>query len=72
MDAVEVEPLDYTSPVVTPSKYYFAEHFDDADKVKARWIMSTAKKDGADEQIAKYDGEWQVIKSSIFVLSVDL
>lgn len=25
-----------------------------------RWVLSQAKKDGADDDIAKYDGKWQI------------
>lgn len=60
VDVPYEESVDYTSPIVTPNKYYFAEHFDDVDKFKQRWTLSQAKKDGADAEIAKYDGEWQV------------
>jgi calnexin len=27
---------------------------------KLRWVLSEAKKDGADDEVAKYDGEWSV------------
>ncbi|RZC35002.1 Calreticulin domain containing protein, partial [Asbolus verrucosus] len=47
------EPLD-------PGKVYIAEHFDDPDLFVKRWIKSQAKKEGISEDIAKYDGEWQI------------
>lgn len=40
--------------------YYIAENFDDLDKFKRKWIVSQAKKEGIDEELAKYDGIWQV------------
>ncbi|XP_064481946.1 calnexin-like [Ornithodoros turicata] len=39
---------------------YIAEHFDDLDAFKERWVTSEATKDGAEENIAKYDGKWEV------------
>jgi len=50
-----VEDVIYTSP--TPSgNVYFAEHFDDINQFNKRWILSEAKKDDIDDDIAKYDG----------------
>ena len=52
---VGVEELHYVSP--TPQgDVYFAEHFDNPEEFEGRWVRSQAKKDGADEEIAKYDG----------------
>nr|CAG4644111.1 EOG090X09BQ [Lepidurus arcticus] len=56
---VTVEEVPYASPNPMGS-VYFAEHFDNAEDVDARWTKSQAKKDGADEAIAKYDGKWAV------------
>nr|CAD7573989.1 unnamed protein product [Timema californicum] len=54
-----VEDVAYTSP--TPSgNVYFAEHFDDLSNFKKKWIFSEAKKEGIDDDIAKYDGKWEV------------
>ncbi|KAH0808115.1 hypothetical protein GEV33_014666 [Tenebrio molitor] len=47
------EPLD-------PKRIYLAEHFDDLDQFAKRWVKSQAKKEGISEDIAKYDGEWQI------------
>jgi calnexin len=35
---------------------YFAEHFDDVNQFSKKWILSEAKKDDTDDDIAKYDG----------------
>ena len=48
----------YKPPVRPSGDVYFEESFSDSKAVKARWIKSKAKKDGADADIAKYDGEW--------------
>ena len=39
------------------SNIYFEEQFQDKTKW-SRWIKSQARKDGVDETLAKYDGEW--------------
>ncbi|KAL0272731.1 UNVERIFIED_CONTAM: hypothetical protein PYX00_005592 [Menopon gallinae] len=54
-----VVEIPYSSP--TPSgNYYLAENFDDVDKFKRKWTVSQAKKEGIDEELAKYDGVWDV------------
>lgn len=45
----------YTSPILSGFAY-LAEHFDDQDSFTRNWIKSEAKKEGIDEEIAKYDG----------------
>lgn len=50
-----VEDISYRSP--TPSgNVYFAEHFDDIYQFNKKWVLSEAKKDDTDDDIAKYDG----------------
>ena len=59
-DPVKVleEEIIYSSP--TPQgQVYFAEHFDSPDEFEAKWVRSQAKKDEADEDIAKYDGKFK-------------
>lgn len=52
--------LSYESPYADPTKYYFADHFDDQEQFASNWIKSQAKKDDTADEIAKYDGEWDV------------
>ncbi|CAF4107368.1 unnamed protein product [Rotaria sp. Silwood2] len=49
------------------SNIYFEEQFQDKSKW-SRWVKSQAKKDGVDEILAKYDGEWgfEIPQSSIY------
>ena len=47
----------YKPPSRPTGDVYLEESFTDSKAVKARWIKSKAKKDGADADIAKYDGE---------------
>ncbi|KAL3215902.1 hypothetical protein MRX96_033374 [Rhipicephalus microplus] len=51
---------------------HIAEHFDDVEAFKERWVLSEAKKDGAEESLAKYDGKWEVEASSKSHLRGDL
>ncbi|XP_057669252.1 calnexin isoform X1 [Diorhabda carinulata] len=56
-----VPDIQYESPLpLDPKKVYFAEHFDDVDQFNKRWIKSQAKKEGIEEDIAKYDGRWEL------------
>ncbi|KAL7288079.1 hypothetical protein TKK_0017868 [Trichogramma kaykai] len=62
---VEDEPeellVEQKTPYASPQPsghVLLAEHFDDQDQFAKSWIQSKAKKDGIDEDIAKYDGKW--------------
>ncbi|XP_055592497.1 calnexin-like isoform X2 [Uranotaenia lowii] len=59
-DSADVSDISYESPYADPARFYFAEHFDDKDRFESRWIKSQAKKDDIADEIAKYDGEWEV------------
>ena len=55
-----LDDIVYVSP--KPSgNVHFAEHFDDLTQFNKRWILSEAKKDDIDDDIAKYDGMLLVI-----------
>ncbi|EEC05774.1 calnexin, putative [Ixodes scapularis] len=58
----KVEPAeDVVYNVPKPVGFaHIAEHFDDLDAFKERWVLSEATKDGAESSVAKYDGKWQV------------
>lgn len=51
---------------------YFTEAFISQDSFGKRWILSQAKKDGAEESIAKYDGQWAVEEPATSALKGDL
>ncbi|KAF7991457.1 hypothetical protein HCN44_008769 [Aphidius gifuensis] len=55
----EEKVVAYTSPILSGFAY-LAEHFDDQDSFSRNWIKSEAKKEGIDEEIAKYDGTWAI------------
>lgn len=63
---------EYQSPVAQPGKFYFAEHFDNVAEVNKRWTRSQAKKDDTSEDIAKYDGVWEVETPARAILDGDL
>lgn len=54
------EDEKYHSPQISSDKVYLTEHFDDESAFKKKWVKSEAKKQGVDENIAKYDGKWEV------------
>jgi len=50
-----VQKSTYKSP--EPSGFaHLAEHFDSEQRFRNSWVLSEAKKDDIDEDIAKYDG----------------
>ena len=65
----EGEPATGGKPVFKPPKrpskgeVFFEESFSDLTAVKKRWIKSKAKKEGADADIAQYDGMCSVLLS---------
>lgn len=74
-DGITVETVEeelYQSPTVDPKKIYFAEHFDDEAAFKKKWIKSEAKKQGVDENIAKYEGKWEIQSPARRILKNDL
>ncbi|EZA54227.1 Calnexin [Ooceraea biroi] len=56
-DAIQKPP--YKSP--EPSGFaYLADNFDSEERFKDTWILSEAKKDDIDEDIAQFDGIWSI------------
>ncbi|XP_003387493.1 PREDICTED: calnexin-like [Amphimedon queenslandica] len=54
----DVPRATYVVPNKPPGDIYFWETFNDKDAAQKRWVQSKATKDGADSDIAKYDGVW--------------
>lgn len=55
------------------SKFYFIENFDNAEKSNEGWIKSEARKsDDTAEEIAKYDGIWNIESPERIVWKNDL
>ncbi|XP_045521336.1 calnexin isoform X1 [Pieris brassicae] len=62
-DGVTVETVEedsYQTPQIDSKKAYLAEHFDDEEAFKKKWVKSETKKQGVDDTIAKYDGKWEL------------
>lgn len=51
--------VTYKAPIPT-GEVYFAESFDKG--TLDGWVLSKAKKDDTDDEIAKYDGKWEVVE----------
>jgi calnexin len=69
-----VKPLErptYVKPTAN-GNVYFTETFESDEEFKARWVLSRAKKDGADDTIAKYDGQWSIEEPKDVALKGDL
>ncbi|XP_043346834.1 calnexin isoform X5 [Dermochelys coriacea] len=47
-------------PAVPTGEVYFVENFDKG--TLEGWVLSKAKKDDTDDEIAKYDGKWEVLE----------
>ncbi|XP_034825198.1 calnexin-like [Maniola hyperantus] len=75
-DGITIETIEeeeeYQSPQIDPKKVYLTEHFDDEAVFKKKWIKSEAKKQGVDENIAKYDGKWEIQSPARRILKNDL
>lgn len=50
---------------------HFSEFFVTPNVIGKRWIVSTAKKEGVGEEIAKYDGKWEVGTPSVLSIEGD-
>ncbi|XP_026326418.1 calnexin [Hyposmocoma kahamanoa] len=72
VETVEEDQYLYKTPTIDPKKVYLAEHFDNEEAFKKKWIKSEAKKQGVDENIAKYDGKWEIQAPSRKILKDDL
>uniref|UniRef100_A0A4Q8K1V8 U85-Liphistoxin-Lth1a_1 n=1 Tax=Liphistius thaleban TaxID=1905330 RepID=A0A4Q8K1V8_9ARAC len=65
------EEIPYVTPRPT-GNFYLAEHFDDREEFNNKWIVSEAKKDGAEDTVAKYDGKWDIEEAEKSGLAGDL
>ncbi len=55
----EVKP--FQPPSRPEGDVYIAESFSDGEEVWSRWVKSEATKDGADADVAKYDGKRNLV-----------
>ncbi|KZC08876.1 Calnexin [Dufourea novaeangliae] len=66
-----VSEVVYKTPEVSGFAY-LVDTFDDLEKFKNTWVLSEAKKDSIDEDIAKYDGVWSIEEPKIHAQEGDL
>lgn len=57
--SLQIEPLDYDTPIPPGEPPYFFDGFKDRESLGKRWLKSEAKKDGVEDTIAKYDGAFR-------------
>ncbi|KAH7731858.1 CNX-1 protein [Aphelenchoides avenae] len=50
----------FVTPTVDKSRVNFVDWFEDKSGIGRKWYKSIAKKEGTDESIAKYNGEWEI------------
>jgi len=63
LDDVQVEKVQIEVSYLSPDDnidFFFFDHFDDVSTLGSKWTKSQAKKEGTDETIAKYDGQWEI------------
>ena len=65
------ENFIFRPPNQQSSSIFFAESFLSSEALE-RFVPSKASKDGVDEEIAKYDGQWEVAPVQTSGLSGDL
>lgn len=53
------------------SSVYFVDFFNDPKTIGKTWQISTAKKEGLEEALAKYDGQWAINLPSKVVMEND-
>jgi len=62
-DEVTIEKVAVDVKYLSPDDnvdFYFMDHFDSTNSLGSKWTRSQARKDGADDSIAKYDGQWEI------------
>jgi calnexin len=64
--------IDYVKPEIDNDKYHFMDTFDELSAIGDKWIKSLAKKDGVDDSLAKYDGEWSIESAINKILNGDM
>lgn len=65
--AEESTPPPFAPPAKPEGDVYFAESFSDVEEVWRVWIRSEATKEGAESNVAKYDGESYYIIDRVLI-----
>ncbi|KAI1691616.1 calreticulin family domain-containing protein [Ditylenchus destructor] len=61
----------FATPTLDKYSVHFVDWFDDLKAIGKRWLKSTAQKEGAEEAVAKYNGEWAIGSPSNVVINND-
>ncbi|KAI6176720.1 Calreticulin family protein [Aphelenchoides bicaudatus] len=56
----EFKPTHFVEPNLDLSGVYFVDFLNDPKAIGKTWKTSTAKKEGLEESLAKYDGQWAI------------
>ncbi|KAE9555828.1 hypothetical protein FO519_000913 [Halicephalobus sp. NKZ332] len=67
----EYVPPSFVPPTIKQDEAYFVDWFDTRNGIGTRWIKSTAKKDGIDENLAMYNGEWYIGSPASIIIEED-
>ncbi|XP_050442881.1 calnexin isoform X2 [Adelges cooleyi] len=70
-DDVTIESVPYFRPTTEKRGVYLAEHFDDVSTLNNKWVKSNSKKPDVDEDLAQYDGKWNIEELERFSLNGD-
>uniref|UniRef100_A0A914GXN4 Calnexin n=1 Tax=Globodera rostochiensis TaxID=31243 RepID=A0A914GXN4_GLORO len=64
-------PPVYQTPTVDQNAFLFLEFFEETKSIGKKWLKSESKKEGAEEAISKYNGEWQIGSPTDVILEND-
>ncbi|KAI6187905.1 Calreticulin family protein [Aphelenchoides besseyi] len=67
----EFQPRTFEAPALDLSNVFFVDLFNDRTSIGQSWKTSTAKKEGLEESLAKYNGVWSIGSPSKVVLHND-
>jgi calnexin len=65
------EPGQFVEPSLDLAGVYFVDYLNDPDALGKTWKVSTARKEGLEESLAKYNGHWAIGAPSKVVLEND-
>ncbi|KAL3086120.1 hypothetical protein niasHS_009690 [Heterodera schachtii] len=64
-------PPTYQTPIIDKNSFFFLELFEETQSIGKKWLKSESKKEGAEEAISKYNGEWQIGSPTDEILAND-
>jgi len=67
----EFKPEPFVEPPLDLSSVYFVDFFNDPSTIGNTWKTSTAKKEGLEESLSKYNGVWGISLPSKLIMEND-